>query len=102
MTITFTSVWMVIAITAASLWVRAVRSVKVEFTPVSIFTHMSIIYVGSAYNFVNLLYIRGISVVRALSILSAQCLTIEFWEILVNELPMHARHMKEGTLRICF
>ena len=93
---------MVGAITSAPIWVRKVRSVKVEFTPVSMFTHMSTSDVGSAYSFVNLLYIRGISVVRALSILSAQCLTIEFWEILVNELPMHARHMKEGTLRICF
>ena len=85
---------MVIAMTAASLWVRAVRSVKVESTPVSIFTHMSTIDVVSVYNFVNLFYIHGIEVARALPILSAQCLTIKFWDVLVNELTMHTRHMQ--------
>ena len=84
---------------ATSLWVRAVRSVKVEFTSVSIFTHMSTIDVGSTYNFVNLLHTHRIEVARALPILSAQCLTIQFWDIWVNILPMHTRHMQEGTLR---
>ena len=67
---------MVSDMNATSLWVRAVRSVKVEFTPVSMFTHMSTSDVGSAYNFVNLLYIRRIAVARALPILSVQCLNI--------------------------
>ena len=69
---------MVSAMTAALLWVRAVISVKVESTPVSILTHMSTIDVGSANNFINLLYIHGIAVAHALPILSAKCLTIQF------------------------
>ena len=69
---------MVSAMTAASLWVRAVRIVKVESTPVSKFTHISTNDVGYAYNFVDLLHIHGIEVDRALPVLSAQCLTINF------------------------